>query len=84
MSCMTPDELREIENRMELADAKLGVAEELGFAAAGFAALWVYVLSDSVLLAIGAFAFLYLAAKYKYKQEVKAAEDAFERATSED
>ena len=38
MTCMAEDDLRAVERRMELADAKLGVAVNLGWVAAGFAA----------------------------------------------
>jgi len=53
------EEEQEAQHRMELAEAKLGVAEELGFAAAGFAAALAYVLSESWLLGIGAFIVIY-------------------------
>ncbi len=78
---MAEDDLRAVEHRMELADAKLGVAEDLGWVAAGFAAVAMYLLLESWLAAIGAFVLIYVVATYKYRKDDKAATDAHERAT---
>jgi len=78
---MAEDDLRAVEHRMELADAKLGVAEDLGWVAAGFAAVAMYLLLESWLAAIGAFVVIYLIATYRYRREKKAATDAYKRAT---
>ncbi|MDH3692895.1 MAG: hypothetical protein OEU36_25995, partial [Gammaproteobacteria bacterium] len=74
-------DLKEVERRSELAHAKLGVAKDLGWVAAGFAAVAMYLLLESWLLAIGAFIVIYLIATYRYRKERKAATDACERAT---
>ncbi len=42
MTCMAEDDLRAVERRMELADAKLGVAKDFGWVTASFAAVAGY------------------------------------------
>ncbi len=81
MICMAEDDLRAVEHRMELADAKLRVAEDLGWVTAGFGAVAMYLLLESWLAAIGAFVLIYVVATYKYRKAEKAATDAYERAT---
>ena len=81
MTCMAEDDLRAVERRIELADAKLGVAVNLGWVAAGFAAVAMYLLLGSWLAAIGAFVLIYVVAIYKYRKDEKAATDAYHRAT---
>ncbi len=81
MTCMAEDDLRAVKRRIELADAKLGVAVNLGWVAAGFAAVAMYLLLGSWLAAIGAFVLIYVVAIYKYRKDDKVATDAYERAT---
>ncbi len=78
---MEENDLEAIHHRMELADAKLGVAEDLGWVTAGFGAVAMYLLLESWLAAIGASALIYVVAIYKYRKDEKAATDAYERAT---
>jgi len=78
---MDDDELKAIKHRSELADAKLGVAQDVGWVAAGFAAVAIYLLLDSWLAGIGAFVGIYMAATFRYRKEVRAATDAYEKAT---
>ena len=78
---MEKNDLEAIHHRMDLADAKLGVAKDLGWVAAGFAAVSMYLLLESWLAAIGAFVLIYVVATYKYRKDDKAATDAHERAT---
>ncbi len=78
---MAEDDLRAVERRIELADAKLGVAVNLGWVAAGFAAVAMYLLLGSWLAAIGTFVLIYVVAIYKYRKDDKVATDAYERAT---
>ncbi len=66
---------------MELADAKLGVAEDLGWVTAGFGAVAMYLLLESWLAAIGTFIAIYWLATYRYRRAERAATGAYERAT---
>ena len=77
---MEENDLEAIHHRMELADAKLGVAEDFGWVTASFAAVAMYLLLESWLAAIGAFVLIYVVATYKYRKDEKAATDAYERA----
>ena len=81
---MEKNDLEAIHHRMDLADAKLGVAKDLGWVAAGFAAVAMYLLLESWLAAIGAFVLIYVVATYKYRKDEKAAADAYERAHGTD
>ncbi len=80
MTCMAEDDLRAVERRMELANAKLGVAVNLGWVTASFAAVAMYLLLESWFAAISAFVLIYVVATYKYRKDEKAATDAYERA----
>ncbi len=84
ITAMEKNDLEAIHHRMDLADAKLGVAKDLGWVAAGFAAVSMYLLLESWLAAIGAFVLIYVVAIYKYRKDEKAAADAYERAHSTD
>jgi arginine exporter protein ArgO len=78
---MNDDDLTAIEHRSELADAKLGVAEDLGWVAAGFAAVAIYLILDSWMAGIITFVGVYFLATFRYRKEVRAATDAYEKAT---
>jgi len=54
ITAMEKNDLEAIHHRMDLADAKLGVAKDLGWVAAGFAAVAMYLLLESWLAATSA------------------------------
>lgn len=78
----TEDEkLAELERRSEIEWAKLGVAEDLGWGLATFAALAVYLKSGAWYWVIAAFVATYYLATYPYRRCEKAATDLYARAS---
>lgn len=71
----------ELETNCRIADAKLGVAESLGWSTATFAALAGYLYSNSWLAALGIGVVAYVLATHWFKKEHALAWDAYERAT---
>ncbi len=74
------EELAELERRSEIESAKLGVAEDLGWGLAIFAALAVYLKWSAWYWAIAAFVATYYLATYPYRRREEAATDLYERA----
>lgn len=70
----------ELQHRSEVADAKFGVADDLGWLAAGFAAAATHLKWDSWLLAVGAAVVIYILCTYPYRRDAAAAEDNYYRA----
>ena len=75
------DEIERLERRCEIADARLGVAEELSWPAALFAGAAVHFKWDSWLAAIGAGLAVYLLAIWRHRRASARAWDEYERAT---
>ena len=69
----------EIEHRSELADAKLGVAEELAWPLAGFAALAAHLKWENWVLTVPIAVAIYFIATLKYHREASRAEDEYFR-----
>jgi len=69
----------EIELRSMLADARLGVADNLSWSCALFASPGVFMLTKSWLITIAMFGLVYYLASYKYRREASVAEDAYNR-----
>ena len=74
------DPVLQLNIRSQLADAKLGVAENLSWPLAGFAATTTYLAFESWLLGAGVFACLYILATLKYRRDSAASEDEYHRA----
>jgi hypothetical protein len=74
-----PSEI-ELQHRSETADACLGVAEELGWAAALFAGLGAFAKWESYLLAIAADSLVYWLGTLRYRRQAAAAQDEYHRA----
>lgn len=72
----------ELEAASDEADAKLGVAEELGWGMAALSACLLYVLYGSWLASLGGFVATYYAATYKYRRDAKIAETAYYQASN--
>lgn len=71
----------ELERRCQIADARLGVAEEIGWAAASFAGLAAWLHWQAWWGGLGVAIAVYILAIWRYSQESKASWDAYERAT---
>lgn len=70
-------EHRELEDASKLADAELGVAEDLGWVIALLAACTAYLASGHWLLILGAGVIAYWLATTRYRRRAAAAEDAY-------
>ena len=70
----------ELERHSELADAKLGVAEELGWIIAILAGVSAYLKLQNWLAGVAIAAVAYFVATYRYRQQAATAEDAYFRA----
>ncbi|MBI4809604.1 MAG: hypothetical protein HY799_11735 [Nitrosomonadales bacterium] len=68
------------ERLSQVADAELGVAEELGWAIAVFAALATYLKWESWLLTAAVGVSAYVLAIYRYRKRAAVAEDIYYRA----
>ena len=66
-----------LEHQMEIADARLGVAEDMGFWLAILLAVLVYREWGSWLATIAVGVVGYFGATYEYRREDKLAEDAY-------
>jgi hypothetical protein len=69
----------ELQHRSEVADARLGVAEDLGWAIAAFGGIAAYLKWDSWLLSIAIAIAFYILAIFKYRKDAAKAEDAYYR-----
>ena len=69
-----------LEHLSQVADAELGVAEELGWAVASFAALAIHLKWESWFLTIAGAAGAYMLAVYRYRKRAALAEDNYYRA----
>jgi hypothetical protein len=71
------------ENEFELksmfADARLGVAEELGWTCAIVAALGLYAFFHSLFITIMGFGLIYYTVTFRYRRAANNAEDAFHK-----
>jgi len=72
--------LTELEHQSEVADAELGVAEELGWPLAMLAGLAAYLKWDNGLLTLPIAIGAYVLAIYRYRRRVAHAEDKYFRA----
>jgi len=70
----------ELEKYMDIALARLGVAEELRWPLAGSVGLLIYIRFHSWLIAIAVFIAIYFLTTYWYDKAYKEATDAYERA----
>lgn len=75
---MTPEE--ELEQQSAIANAALGVAEDLGWAVALLAGLAAYLKWDSWLVTFPVTAGAYMVAIYRYRRRAAQAEDSYFRA----
>lgn len=71
--------IADLEKRAEIAYAKLGVAEDLGWIIAILASCVVHMYWDNWLLTIASFIAAYTLAIYQYRKEEKAADDDHKR-----
>jgi hypothetical protein len=69
----------ELQHLSEVADARLGVAEELGWPIAALAFAVVYLKWDSWMLGLGAAVAAYLLATFQYRRAAARAEDEYFR-----
>lgn len=69
----------ELEQRSIIADAKLEVAESLGWSSAFISLPGVYYLSESWVITIIGFGLVYYLSTYKYRRDANFAEDAFHK-----
>ena len=69
-----------LDHLSQLADARLGVAEDLGWFAAAFAGVSVYLQWDNWLIALAVFGVGYYALTYRYRKSAKAATDTYHQA----
>lgn len=69
--------VEELEHQSKLADAKLGVAEELGWIIAAFAAIAAYLKWESWLVTAAVAVGMYLITTYRYRKRATIAEDQF-------
>ena len=78
---MTAEEhVTELERQFELADARLGVAEDFAWAVGGLAGMFAYSLERSWLWAIAAFIVGFVLSVYPLRKAADKAEDAYFRA----
>jgi hypothetical protein len=75
---MTPDS--DLQRQSEVADAELGVAEELGWPLAILAGLVIYLKWDSWLVGVAIAIGAYVLAIYRYRRRAAKAEDRYFRA----
>ena len=75
----TPQSEVELERLSQVADAQLGVAEELGWSADGFAALAAHLKWESWLVTVPVAVVVYLLAIYRYRKRAATAEDNYFR-----
>jgi len=68
-----------LQHRLEIADAELGVAEELGWTLAFFAGLSAYFAWDKWYVALAIFVGAYVLAIYRYRRRASVAEDEYYR-----
>jgi len=71
----------DLERKSEIASAELGVAEEIGWATAGFAALAAYLKWNSWIIAILIGLIIYVLAVFNYHRKYNKANDVYQRAT---
>lgn len=69
----------ELELRSMLAEAKLSVAEKLGWSCALLSLPWLYDLIDSWWLSLLAATGIYILATFQYKRDASVAEEAYHR-----
>ena len=74
------DDETEAARKLEIAEYRLEVAEDLGFWLAVGIGIIVYQYFDNWLLGIGLFIFSYFAATRPYRKDVKRYEEAYLRA----
>jgi len=75
------ENLEELGKRAEIEMGKLGVAEDLGWGVAIFAAISAYLKWNNGWLAFGALIGVYLLVTYPYRKREDAASDAYQRAS---
>lgn len=71
----------QLQRRCEISDARLGVAENMGWATALFALLAAYLYWGSWVVAFASGVAVYCTAVYQYGKQRKHAWDEYERAT---
>lgn len=71
----------ELERQCQIDDARLGVAEELGWGTATFAGIAAWLYWQSFFLALGIAVVVYVLAISRYNKASKASWDAYEKAT---
>ena len=76
----TPERISELERLSEVADAALGVAEELGYTVALLAGLAAHLRWGSWLITVPAAVVAYVLSTYRYRRRADKAEDAYFRA----
>ncbi|MYN05568.1 hypothetical protein GTP41_26095 [Pseudoduganella sp. DS3] len=69
----------ELELKSMLADTRLGVAEELGWTCAIFAALGLYAFFHSLFITIVGFGLAYYLVTLRYRRAANSAEDEFHK-----
>ena len=69
-----------LDHLSQLAKARLGVAEDLGWFAAAFAGVSAYLQWNNWLIAVAVFGVGYYALTYSYRKSAKAATDTFHQA----
>jgi hypothetical protein len=74
-------EIIDLERKSEIADAELAVAEDIGWAAAGFAAMTAYLKWNSWIVTILVGVIIYVLAVFSYTRKCNQANDAYQRAT---
>ena len=73
-------DITQLEEQSKIADAELGVAEELSWGIAILAGLLVYLKADAWYLALAAAGVAYWLATFRYRRKSAAAEEAFFKA----
>lgn len=74
-------EIEKLEKTLEIADARLEIAEIFAWPVAGFSAATVWLIFNSWLFAVGVFAIVFFVSSYGLRKESTAAEDAHMKAT---
>lgn len=74
------ENVSELERQSELADARLGVAEDFAWVVAGLAAMLAYSLEQNWLWALAAFIVGFAVSIYPLRKAADKAEDAYFRA----